>query len=51
MGSGTGMMGPLAGARRGQGSAAEDSDEPVATERAVLTTLGFDVFDEDAVAG
>lgn len=50
MGSGTGMMGPLAGARKSGGSAVE-LDEPVAAERAVLTTLGFDVFDEDAVAG
>lgn len=50
MGSGSGMMGPMAAARKGEGSTAE-LDGPVPAERAVLTTLGFDVFDEDAVAG
>ena len=51
MGSGAGMMGPLAGARRRDQASSAVLDDPTAEERAVVTTLGFDVFDEDAVAG
>ena len=46
VGSGTGMMGPMAGAHgRGDGSSVA-LDEPFAEEKAVVTTLGFEVFDD-----
>lgn len=44
VGSGTGMMGPMAHSR-GDGSSVA-LDEPVAEEKAVVTTLGFEVFDD-----
>lgn len=50
VGSGTGMMGPMSGMHdRSEGSVIT-LDEPVAEERDVVTTLGFEVFDEDSPA-
>jgi hypothetical protein len=48
MGSGTGMMGPLATARRRDEASAAELDEPIAEQKAVVTSLGFDVFDDSA---
>lgn len=45
VGSGTGMMGPLAGAHRDQGSVIT-LDEMIVHEEPVVATLGFEVFEE-----
>jgi len=51
VGSGAGGMGPMAGAHgRGEG-AGTVLEEPVAEEKAVVTSLGFEVFDDDSSTG